>query len=164
MSIKKTVNRTITKVKKLTISGLVIALYISIMFLTQSFAFGQYQIRIATSIYALTAIYPFLILPLGIANLLSNTIMGGFGLLDMIGGFIVGILTAGGCYYFRKINIILVGIPILIFPTFIVPIWLSYILHIPYIALVLSIGAGQIIPCIAGIFIVKYIEKLNVNK
>lgn len=159
MSIKKTNNQPISNVKKITISGLVIALYIVIIFFTQSFAFGQYQIRIATSLYCLSAVYPFLILPLGIANFLSNTLMGGLGLLDMVGGLIVGVLTATGCYYFRKINIVLAGLPILIFPTLLVPLWLSYLMHVPYGVLLISIGIGQIIPSVAGVFIVKYLEK-----
>lgn len=149
-----------TNVKKLTISSMVIALYVVIMFLTQSFAFGQYQIRIATSVYAIAAIHPFLIIPLGIANFLSNILMGGLGPLDMVGGFIVGILTSGGCYLLKKINIFLVGIPILLFPTLLVPLWLSYLLHVPYSILVLSVGVGQIIPSIFGVILVKYLEKL----
>jgi len=147
-----------SNVRKLTISGIVIALYVVIMVFTQSFAFGQYQIRIATSIYALAAIYPFLIVPMGIANLFSNTLMGGLGPLDIIGGFIVGILTAIGCYFLRKINILLIAIPILVIPTLLVPIWLSYLLHVPYGILVLSIGVGQICPSILGVLIVKYLE------
>jgi len=147
-----------SNVRKLTISAIVIALYVVIMFFTQSFAFGQYQIRIATSIYSLASIYPFLIIPMGIANLFSNTVMGGLGPLDAIGGFIVGILTATGCYFLRKINVVLVAIPILFIPTLLVPIWLSYLLHVPYGILVLSIGIGQILPSILGVLIVKYLE------
>lgn len=145
--------------KKITISGIVIALYVVIMFITQSFAFGQYQIRIATSLYALAAIHPFLIIPLGAANLLSNTIMGGLGPLDMFGGFAAGILTAGGCYLLRKINVILTAVPILLIPTLLVPMWLSFILHIPYSVLVISIGIGQVIPAIIGVLAVRYLEK-----
>lgn len=146
-------------VKKLTISGIVIALYVVIMFFTQSFAFGQYQVRLATSLYALAAINPFLIAPLGIANMLSNTLMGGLGLFDTLGGFLVGILTAGSCYLLRKINTVLVAIPILIIPTLVVPIWLSYIINVPYGVLVLSLGIGQILPSIVGVILVKYLEK-----
>ncbi|MBK5243687.1 MAG: QueT transporter family protein [Eubacteriaceae bacterium] len=147
-----------SKVRKLTISAVVIALYVVIMFFTQSFAFGQFQIRIATSIYSLAAIYPFLIIPMGIANLFSNTLMGGLGPFDIVGGFIVGIITAGCCYYLKKINVVLVAIPILVIPSLLVPIWLSYLIQVPYSILVVSIGIGQILPSILGIFIVKYLE------
>lgn len=156
---QKAVNvNTISSVKKLTISGIVIALYVVIMFMTQNFAFGQYQIRIATSIYALAGIFPFLILPMGIANFLSNTILGGLGPLDMIGGFVVGIITASSCYLLRKINVYLISLPILLIPTLLVPIWLSYLLQLPYGMLVLSIGMGQIIPSIVGVILAKYLE------
>ena len=46
-------NQTYTKTQKLTIGAICIALYIVVMFCTQSFAFGQYQIRIATALYGL---------------------------------------------------------------------------------------------------------------
>lgn len=148
-----------SKVKKITVSAIVIAAYIAVMFLTQGFAFGQYQIRIATAIYALSAIYPFLILPLGLANFLSNTLMGGLGLPDMIGGFIAGVLTAAGCYYLRKVNLWLTALPIMVIPTLLVPVWLSWLLNLPYGILVISVGAGQILPGIAGALLVKYLEK-----
>ena len=149
----------VSRVLKITISGIVISAYVVVMFLTQTFAFGQYQIRIATSIYALASIYPFLIVPLGLANFMSNTLMGGLGLPDMIGGFIVGIITAFSCFYLRKISIYFVALPILIFPTILVPIWLSYLIHVPYLVLVINIGLGQILPSIIGVFMVKYLEK-----
>lgn len=152
----------ISSVRKLTLSGVVIALYVCIMFFTQSFAFGQYQIRIATSIYSLSAIYPFLIVPLGLANFLSNTIMGGLGPLDMFGGALVGILTAGSIYLIKKFNfnVWLIALPIIAFPSLVVPIWLSYLIHVPYTALVISIGIGQIIPGIVGVLMVKSLSKI----
>lgn len=157
--ISKLNGRTVSNVKKLTISGIVIALYIIIMFLTQSFAFGQYQVRAATSLYSLAAIYPFLILPLGLANFLSNTIMGGLGPFDMLGGLAAGIITAFCCCILRKINIIWVAVPIIAVPSLLVPLWLQYLIGVPYWTLVLSVGAGQILPGILGVLIVKYLEK-----
>ncbi|MEA4831234.1 MAG: QueT transporter family protein [Oscillospiraceae bacterium] len=146
-------------VRMLVASGLVIAAYIAVMYLTQSFSFGQYQMRIATGLYALAAIHPFLVLPLGLANLLSNALFGGLGFLDMIGGFAAGVLTSLGCLYLRKISVWLVGIPVLIIPTLLVPIWLSVLLTIPYMALVISVGIGQIAPAILAVFLVRYLEK-----
>ncbi|HCP14617.1 MAG TPA: QueT transporter family protein [Peptococcaceae bacterium] len=150
----------ITATKKLTFSGITMAVYVIMMFINQSFAFGQYQIRFATSLYALAAIHPFLILPLGLANFLSNTLMGGLGPMDMLGGFAVGILTAAGCYFARKIDILLVSLPILLIPTLMVPIWLSYLLQVPYGVLALSLGIGQILPSILGVLLVKHLEKI----
>lgn len=147
--------------KKLTISGIVIALYVVIMLLTQSFAFGQYQIRIATALYALSAIHPFLILPLGLSNLLSNMLMGGLGVFDIVGGFGVGIITASLVYLIKrlKLNEWLVVLPITFIPGLIVPIWLSYLFKIPYGALALSVCIGQIIPALLGVILVKQLKE-----
>ncbi|MGM0397239.1 MAG: QueT transporter family protein [Bacillota bacterium] len=148
-----------SKSRKISISAIVIAMYIAVMAATQSFAFGQYQIRVATSIYSLAAIHPFLILPLGIANFLSNTLMGGLGLLDMVGGFVVGVFTSAGCYYARKLGNYMVFFPIFLIPTLLVPTWLSIILGIPYMVLAISIGVGQIIPGLIGVLIMGYAER-----
>lgn len=143
--------------KKLTFSALIMALYVIIMFLTQGFAFGQFQIRIATSLYALSYLYPFLIIPLGLSNSISNTIMGGLGPLDMIGGVIAGILTSGAIYLIKKFKLSqwLIVLPIIFIPGLLVPVWLSYILKVPYPVLAFSICIGQIIPGILGVIIVK---------
>ena len=50
--------------RKLTISAMVVALYIVLIYLTQGISFGAYQIRIATSLYALAYAFPFLIVPM----------------------------------------------------------------------------------------------------
>ena len=88
-------NQEYTKTQKLTISAVCIALYLVVMLCTQSFAFGQYQVRIATALYGLSYIFPFLVVPFGIANVISNLLMGGLGPVDAIGGFIMGVLTSG---------------------------------------------------------------------
>ena len=79
-------NQTFTNVRKLTTSGIVIALYVIILFMTQSFSFGAYQIRIVTSLYALSYLFPFLVIPLGLANFIAN-MLGGFGIIDMVAAF-----------------------------------------------------------------------------
>lgn len=132
------------RTKKLTVSGMVIALYVVLMFATQNFAFGAFQLRVATALYSLTYIFPFLVLPLGIANSLSN-VMGGMP-VDIIGGFIVGIITAGSCHLIgkKKLPFGLVFLPIAFFPAFIVPLWLSPTINVPYWTLVLNLMVGQI--------------------
>lgn len=153
-----------TSLQKLTLSGLVIAMYIVVMYMTQSFAFGQYQIRLATSLYALSAIFPFLIVPMGLSNLLSNLLMGGLGLSDIIGGTIVGITTSSLVYLVRRYrwNDWLIALPIILCPGLLVPIWLSYLIHVPYSILAVSITIGQIIPGVVGVLLVKQLNtKLN---
>ena len=94
--------KNLTKTQKLTISALCMALYLVVMMCTQSFAFGQYQVRIATALYGLSAIFPFLIIPFGLVNVLANTLMGGLGPLDMLGGGLVGIMTSLTIVYAKR--------------------------------------------------------------
>ena len=151
---------TMSKTKKLTISAIVIALYVVIMTITQSFSFGAIQIRLATSLYALAYIFPFLVLPLGLSNLLSNMLLGGLSISDILGGALVGILTALLLYCVRKykLNITLTILPIIFIPGLIVPIWLSMILNVPYSALAVSLCLGQVIPAILGSFLIKVLK------
>ncbi|MDF2500451.1 MAG: hypothetical protein K0Q77_1165 [Anaerosporomusa subterranea] len=146
--------------RQIAISGLVAAVYIAAMMLTQGFAFGQYQIRIATSLYALSAIYPFLIIPLAVSNLLSNLLMGGLGLPDIIGGGIVGLLTASLVYLVPRwrLNDWLIALPIIFCPGLLVPVWLSYLIPVPYEVLAVSLLIGQIIPGITGVILVKQLR------
>ena len=146
--------------KKLTISALVLALYVVVMWLTQSFAFGAYQIRIATALYALAYLFPFLVLPLGLANMVSNLVMGGMGLPDILGGFAVGILTALCCYLIRRKgwSPLLVAIPVILIPGLGVATWLSAILNIGYWAMALSLLIGQLLPGVVGALLVKALK------
>lgn len=151
-----------TNTRKLTLSGIIIGLYVAIMFTTQGFAFGQYQIRIATSLYALSYLYPFLIVPLGISNLLSNTFMGGLGIYDMVGGTLVGIIASTLVYLIRRyhLNKWLMMLPIIFVPGLLVPIWLSYLLNVPYKILAISICIGQIFPGILGVILTSQLQKV----
>ena len=151
--------------KRLAYSGVVMALYIAVVFATQSFSFGQYQIRIATALYALAYHFPFLIVPLALANMLSNLFMGGLGITDAIGGLIIGLITSGSIVLLKKATTraALLVLPIAIAPSFIVPIWLSFILNVPYLVLVLSLLVGQVISAYTlGLYIIKskWIKKI----
>lgn len=149
-----------SKTKKLTVSAMIIALYVCIMYLTQSFSFGAYQIRIATALYALAYCFPFLILPLGFANFLSNTLFGGLGPIDMLGGFLVGLLTSFLVYLIRHFHLPqwLVAIPVTLIPGLCIPIYLSGLLNVPYPFLAGSLCIGQIIPGIVGALFVKWMQ------
>lgn len=149
----------INSTKKLTISAMVIALYVIIMYVTESFAFGAVQVRIATALYSLSYFFPFLVLPLGLANLLSN-ILGGMGMVDMLGGCGVGIITSFCVYMVRKAKLpfFLVAVPIVLGPGLIVPVWLTSFTGVPYPALAVSLCLGQVAPAILGAVAVKVLE------
>lgn len=149
------------KTQKLTISAVCMALYIVLMLCTQSFAFGQYQIRIATALYGLSALFPFLAVPLSLANVISNFLMGGLGILDMLGGAIVGIVTTGGIVWAKRNGCgnWCVFLAVTLVPGLGVPMWLSVLLDIPYWILASSILVGQTICGIFGMALVSALER-----
>ena len=152
--------KTYSRAGKLTTSGIVIALYVVVMYFTQSFAFGAYQIRIATSLYALAYIHPFLILPLSVANSISNMLMGGFGIFDTVGGAFAGLVTTllVCLVRWKKWPLPLIAVPVILGPGLIVATWLSYLIGMPYGAMALSLCIGQIIPGIVGVMLVKLLK------
>ena len=152
----------LNKTQKLTLSGIVIAAYIVVMMMTQNFAFGQYQVRIATALYGLAYLFPFLTVPLGLSNLLSNLLMGGLGVFDIVGGGIVGILTAGSCALLGKAKkpAWLVALPIFLIPALGVSLWLSKILAIPYWTLAVSLLVGQAVCGAVGALLVNALKRI----
>ena len=152
----------LTNTQKLTVSGAVMAIYIVVMYFTQSFAFGQYQVRVATAIYGCAYLFPFLVVPLGLSNLLANMVMGGLGFFDIVGGGIVGLLTAGACALLgkKKITPWAVIAPITLIPALVVSIWLSQLIGVPYMALAGSLLVGQFIAGIVGALLVQALAKI----
>lgn len=150
-------------IKKLTVSALFIAMFIAVLGATAGFSFGAIQVRVVNALYAVSYIFPFLVVPTGLAVVLSNLIFGGLGLPDIIGGFLVATITTSLMVLIKKLNLprILVVVPTLVVPALGVSMWLSPILGVPYWALVISIGLGHIIPAILGYILVKAIEKMD---
>jgi len=157
-------DREYSKTQKLTIGAICIALYLTVMLCTQSFAFGQYQIRIATALYGLSYLFPFLVVPFGVANVVSNLFMGGLGPIDAVGGFIVGILTGTFIVLGKRkgLKSWIVAPVITLIPGLGVPVWLSFLLDIPYLVLAASLLVGQFISGIAGAMLVKALERTDV--
>ncbi len=155
-----------SKYFQLTMSGIFLALYLVVMLCTQGFAFGQYQIRIATALYGLSAIFPFLVIPSCLANFLSNMLLGGLGPLDMLGGALVGLLTSSLIVWGKRRGwgnwIILVAVTMV--PGLGVPLWLAVLLDIPYLVLASSLLVGQLICGISSLLLVGALEKVTLGK
>lgn len=153
------------KTKQITFSALVVAIYITFMYLTQFCSFGQHQIRFATGLYSLAYYFPFLCLPLGIANMLSNILFGG-DIINGLLGFFAGTITALIISFMRKITKkkVVVVIPIVICPSIIMSIWISYIVGAPYYIILVSLCLGQTISAYTvGIGVLYIFERIPVN-
>lgn len=155
------VKENMSKVQKLTVSAMVMALYVVVLYFTQSFSFGAYQIRIATALYALAYLFPFLVLPLGFANFIANFLFGGLGLLDWFGGCFVGIIVTAIIVLIRRKGWSrwLMILPIILVPGLGVPSYLSYLLHVPYSVLATSLCIGQSVPAVCGVVLVNVLQR-----
>lgn len=155
------VKENMSKVQKLTLSAMVMALYVVVLYFTQSFSFGAYQIRIATALYALAYLFPFLVLPLGFANFIANFLFGGLGLLDWFGGCFVGIIVTAIIVLIRRKGWSrwLMILPIILVPGLGVPSYLSYLLHVPYSVLATSLCIGQSVPAVCGVVLVNVLQR-----
>ena len=155
------VKENMSKVQKLTVSALVMALYVVVLYFTQSFSFGAYQIRIATALYALAYLFPFLVLPLGFANFIANFLFGGLGLLDWFGGCFVGIIVTAIIVLIRRKGWSrwLMILPIILVPGLGVSSYLSYLLHVPYSVLATSLCIGQSVPAVCGVVLVNVLQR-----
>ena len=91
--------------RKLTISAMVVALYIVVLYLTQSVSFWSVSNSYSNIIICTCLCLSVLVIPMGIGNLISNFLFGGLGILDMMGGFGVGILTTGIIVGMRKLGL-----------------------------------------------------------
>ena len=155
------VKENMSKVQKLIVSAMVMALYVVVLYFTQSFSFGAYQIRIATALYALAYLFPFLVLPLGFANFIANFLFGGLGLLDWFGGCFVGIIVTAIIVLIRRKGWSrwLMILPIILVPGLGVPSYLSYLLHVPYSVLATSLCIGQSVPAVCGVVLVNVLQR-----
>ena len=104
--------------QKLVLSAIMMALYIAILFVSQAISFGAIQMRLATALYGLTYIFPFLVVPLSLANAIANS-FGGLGLIDVVGGFCASFLATGSIYLIRKAKFSsgFIVLPILLVPS-----------------------------------------------
>ena len=155
------VKENMSKVQKLTVSAMVMALYVVVLYFTQSFSFGAYQIRIATALYALAYLFPFLVLPLGFANFIANFLFGGLGLMDWFGGCFVGIIVTAIIVLIRRKGWSrwLMILPIILVPGLGVSSYLSYLLHVPYSVLATSLCIGQSVPAVCGVILVNVLQR-----
>ncbi len=153
--------RNTSPTRRIALSALAMALYVAVMAVSRGFAFGRYQIRIATALYALSGIFPFLAVPLGFANMISNSLLGGLGPLDMIGGVTVGVLTGSVIAAFRRgpRAPLAAALAITFIPGLGVPVWLSYLLRLPYLTVVPGVLIGQAVSGACGALLLAALKK-----
>lgn len=139
------------KVKRLTLSAMIAAIYFICSFFEQSFAYGAIQCRLSEGLTLLPLFFPEAIIGITIGCLIFNATTG--IVWDMIFGTIATLLAGLLTYLIGKIikkdslKIILGGLPPIILNAFIIPLILinGYQLTDGYYYLVGTIGFGELI-------------------
>ena len=140
-----------SKVKKLTLSAMIAAIYFACAFVEQSFASGAIQCRLSEAFTLLPLLFPEAIIGVTIGCLIFNVTQG--IVYDMIFGTLATLLAGVTTYFLGKLvkndflKIALGGLPPVLFNAFIVPIILIFGYEVPdsYWYLVLTVGIGQVI-------------------
>ena len=142
--------------KTLTRGAIVCALYIALCYIFATLSFGMIQIRIANVLYGLCFLYPYLIVPLSIGSAMSNLLIGGLGLLDVVFG---GISTFIVCYIISKLKHMWMIVPVIIIGVAtLISSYLHFLLGVPFEVLFYYIILGQIIPATLSYFLTKKIN------
>lgn len=160
------------KVKRLTISAMIAAVYFACAFVEQSFASGAIQCRLSEALCLLPLFFPQAIVGVTVGCLIFNVTQG--IVWDMIFGTIATLIAAIMTYYIGKlikndwVKILVGGIPPVLLNALIVPLVLiyGYQLSDAYWYLALTVGIGQFIAVyVAGTIIYfplkKAFKKIN---
>lgn len=123
-------------------------LYAAVSLVLPATALANY--RLTTALYVLAAIDPALIPGLAIGNAIAGIPQGP---LDVILGFVVGALTSAVCAYTGRRW---APLAVLVIPTVIVPIWLGWLYHVPYLAVLPVLAWGQAWSALLGWLLLRW--------
>ena len=143
----------VVDIKKITLGGIIMSLYIVLTGVFASLSFGAIQIRVANCLYGLALPFPYLVIPMTLSVVLSNLIFGGLGMIDIICGSLTTFVVT---YTISKCKKPILIIPIIIFGVGLgVALYLSKLIQVPFLILFIQIALGQVIPAVISYVIVK---------
>lgn len=142
-----------TKLKTITVAGLIASVYVVISLILLPISFGVYQIRVAEALTVLPFLTPAAIPGLFVGAFLAN-IFGGNGWVDIIFGslltLVAGFLTrwiATRKNLSEKKRLALAPLPPVLLNAFGVSLYLAPLIGVNYWFSVQMIGLGQLISC-----------------
>ena len=151
------------RIKFLSLSAIIAALYVITTYFIAPIASGPIQVRISEALIALAVFTPAAIPGLTVGCLVANMLMGSMP-LDVVFGSLATLIGALGGYYLGKVNKYLTPIPTIISNALIIPFVLKFVYGdaalIPI--MMLTVGAGEVIS--AGILGCLLIFTISKNK
>ena len=162
------------KVKQMTFSSMIAAIYFLLCFVEQDFASGAIQCRISEGLTLLPLFFPEAIIGVTLGCLIFNIVYG--TLFDIIFGTLATLLARVITYFIGKVikndylKILIGGIPPIIINALVIPLILIFSYNSPdnYFYLVLTVGIGQFIAVYVVGFIIyfpfkKMLTYFNIN-
>jgi uncharacterized membrane protein len=122
------------------------AVYVASTVILGTFAYGPIQVRFAVGMYVLAAKWRGLTVPFALAAGLANY-FGGFGFVDVVGGFVVTLATCLVCHAVRRYDALVVAtVPLASAP--LLATYLHLLFKLPFGLTLLQIGIGQTIAAV----------------
>lgn len=132
------------KVLYLVQAALIGAAYAALTILFAAISYGPFQFRVSEALTVLPAIFPAAVPGLFVGCIISN-IVGGYGIWDIVIGSLATLIAA---YLTSKLrNKWLVPAPPVIVNALIIGVMLSYVLKMPLLAMIASVGVGELVVC-----------------
>ncbi len=150
------------KIRLITISAMISAVYLVLTFIFYLTSFLPYQIRFAEALAVLPYFTPLAIPGLFVGCVVAN-IIGGNGIWDIVFGSLATLIAAYLTYkisYNKPKRKLLAPLPPIIINAVIVGTMLSILYELPLFVTMLSVGLGQIVACyLIGFPLMLIIEK-----
>lgn len=131
-------------IKKIALSGMIAALYVTLTVALSPISFGPVQFRVAEALTLLPFFMPEAIPGLFVGCFLSN-LAGGFGLIDIIVGS--GATLFAAWLTFKMPNIWLAALPPVVINALVVGSYIGILTDIPLIYSIIYIGISQAVIC-----------------
>lgn len=153
--------------RRIAIIGMIAAMYTALVLATPMFSFGPVQIRIAEALTILPVLTPLAIWGIALGCFVANLVASPLGPIDAVVGTSASIIA--GIITWRLRDFRIHGLPIasalspVIVNAIIIGAMLSVLYHTPFAPMALSVGAGQMIACMAlGLPLLKALERKSI--
>ena len=152
------------KIKFITQSAMIAALYVVLTYVFAPFSFGPVQVRLAEALTVLPVFTPAAIPGLFIGCILGN-IVGGAIVWDIVFGSVATLIGAVLTYLLRKKISYLAVLPPILSNTLIIPFILYYAYgftesSVPF--MMLTVGAGEVLSCgVLGVLLYFALRKVK---
>lgn len=148
-------------VRDLTIAAVTAALYAALTVAFAPISYGAVQFRIAEALTLLPVLMPQAIPGLAVGCLVSNLI-GGYGVWDVVFGTLATLIAAILTFKLRK-NIWFAAIPPVLVNAVVIGLLLHFVLKLPLIPTMASVGLGQLaVVIVLGIPLIYALSRVPV--